>query len=297
MRCIFVGKTSIAQAFLQMIENFDSSVISVVGTAENGAEGFQIFYRLRPQLVVTTISAGLLDGVMLTAWIKTLFPTTKVVIFAQLDEINDLQRAVHAQADALLIWPVTKKSSDETFDCKNEKHRVNSRSTTKGSQKNENLESYLRFLFSGPVDERTFCRRLASTQIELTGDLHNKSKNFIKGTDIFGEIVAYIEGNFCDSSLSVKRVAEKFYINESYLSRGFKVYTGKRMTDFIMEKRMLCAMQLLRNGYKVYRVAQAVGINNAHYFGYCFKNYTGVTAKRFLYESKREAISQNSEEN
>ena len=56
-----------------------------------------------------------------------------------------------------------------------------------------------------------------------------------------------------------------------------------------MRKRIEKSMELFDNtDLKVYEVASAVGIPDAHYFGTCFKKYTGKTVNE--YKSKNRTL-------
>ena len=62
----------------------------------------------------------------------------------------------------------------------------------------------------------------------------------------------------------------------------FKKETGRTVTDYILQRRMELAAQLLRDTrLQVQTVAQHCGIVDIHYFTKLFKRHTGLTPREF----------------
>lgn len=106
---------------------------------------------------------------------------------------------------------------------------------------------------------------------------HKKSEN--KKT--IEEIVAYIDKNYF-KKISLTSVAEKFYINPTYLSRIFKVETGFNFSDYINKKRMNVSASLIKdNTLKLKDISEMVGYDNINYFFRKFKNHFGCTPSEY----------------
>lgn len=83
-------------------------------------------------------------------------------------------------------------------------------------------------------------------------------------------------------NLSLRSLSESLNISSSYLSTIFKKETGKTLTDFIAQRRIDRAMELLRTTHlQVQTVAQHCGIMDVHYFSKIFKKLTGQTPKAY----------------
>lgn len=96
------------------------------------------------------------------------------------------------------------------------------------------------------------------------------------------KVKAFVEENLSDAEISLSNTAKKFYMNTSYLSRIFKQETGYTFVEYLTKIRMEKAIKLLKEtDLKAYQVAEAVGIINPHYFGICFKKWTGVSVNDF----------------
>lgn len=93
--------------------------------------------------------------------------------------------------------------------------------------------------------------------------------------------VTYIGSNLSgDLSLSV--LASTQNINASYLSSLFRKETGKTVTEYVNEKRMEAAAQLLRTTrLQIQTVAQHCGMSDVNYFSKLFKKHHEMTPKQY----------------
>lgn len=96
-----------------------------------------------------------------------------------------------------------------------------------------------------------------------------------------------IESNLA-GDLSLRTIAEKLNISSSYLSTIFKKETGMTITDFIAQRRVERAKELLRTTrLQVQTIAQHCGIMDVHYFSKIFKKIAGQTPKTYRESLKR----------
>ncbi len=84
------------------------------------------------------------------------------------------------------------------------------------------------------------------------------------------------------ADLSLSCLADAQNLSAGYLSAVFKKETGQTVTDFVNQKRMQHAAELLQNTtLQVQTVAQHCGFLDVHYFSKVFKRYIGKTPKEF----------------
>lgn len=76
--------------------------------------------------------------------------------------------------------------------------------------------------------------------------------------------------------MTLHTVADRMYINSSYLSRLFKQEMGVAFSDYVLERKMERAKSLLQEGHKVYDAARSVGYRDVSYFTKVFRKYWGV---------------------
>lgn len=91
----------------------------------------------------------------------------------------------------------------------------------------------------------------------------------------------FINQNFADINLNVGFLADRFNFTLPYFSRAFKKVTGKGVFDYIQEKRIENAKELLLKNMPVGEVATKVGYLDSRTFIRTFKKYEGDTPSRF----------------
>ncbi|SER50635.1 two-component system, response regulator YesN [Gracilibacillus ureilyticus] len=111
---------------------------------------------------------------------------------------------------------------------------------------------------------------------ELINELNN---NRMKGT--IHHIKKYIHKNY-DKPITMKSIANEFFINPVYMGQLFKKTYGIYFKDYILNVRINEAKKLLRTtDLRVYEVAQKVGFNNPDYFVTQFEKAVGKTPSQY----------------
>ena len=89
-------------------------------------------------------------------------------------------------------------------------------------------------------------------------------------------------------SLSFK----KLFINPCYLSRMFKEEKNISIKQYLTEKRISRAKQMLETeNIPINVIASSVGIYDSLYFSRLFKKYTGFSPKKYVHEKKKSNLS------
>jgi two-component system response regulator YesN len=81
--------------------------------------------------------------------------------------------------------------------------------------------------------------------------------------------------------LKLETIAALFNYNSDYLGKKIRLNTGKHFNTYLDTIRVEKAIQLLKEGYKVYQVAQKTGFKDMNYFYKKFKFYVGVSPSDF----------------
>jgi YesN/AraC family two-component response regulator len=103
------------------------------------------------------------------------------------------------------------------------------------------------------------------------------------GSTVVENLVAYIEQNYADTDLSLKKTAEIFAYTDKYLSRIFKLRMGKNFNEYLCEIRISRAIQMMDEGKKnVEWLAMECGYRDPVYFAKVFKRVTGKTPHEYI---------------
>ena len=110
------------------------------------------------------------------------------------------------------------------------------------------------------------------------------SKKFID------RIIEYIDEHIVDASLN--GVAEHFNVSTAHLSRVFKENAGINFSDYVAEKKLQKAVELLLddNNYNIGDIAKTLGYNTPAYFSRKFKERFELTPamyrKQYMTDTK-----------
>lgn len=95
------------------------------------------------------------------------------------------------------------------------------------------------------------------------------------------QIKKYIDSHY-DQPLTLKSIANTFYMNPVYMGQLFKKKYGIYFKDYILTVRIDEAKKLLRKtDLKVYEIAEGVGFVNADYFVTQFEKIAGSTPTQY----------------
>ncbi len=102
-----------------------------------------------------------------------------------------------------------------------------------------------------------------------------------KGFGTGEKVVTYIQNHFKDQ-ITLKDVADKFYVNSSYLGRCIQKITGVSFKQYLNDLRMEEAKRLLRSTDKlIYEIAEEVGFKESKYFVSKFTAEVGKTPMEY----------------
>ncbi|MCD9021616.1 response regulator [Cohnella silvisoli] len=119
-------------------------------------------------------------------------------------------------------------------------------------------------------------------------DKMNSVRAFIRRSDhggrnqrIVEDIKSIIDAGYGHLE-NVAQTVESLHISASHANLIFKQYTGQTIFDYLIQRKMEAAKQLLLNPYvKIYEVAEKTGYKTHSYFAALFKEYTGVTPMQY----------------
>ncbi|MBD2777838.1 helix-turn-helix domain-containing protein [Iningainema sp. BLCCT55] len=96
------------------------------------------------------------------------------------------------------------------------------------------------------------------------------------------QVVDYIHEHL-DQDLTLATLAAVAHISPSYFSRLFKQSTGLSPHQYVIQYRINCAKQLLRQGKQsIAEIADHLGFNHQSHFSHHFKRLVGSSPKVFL---------------
>ncbi len=134
-----------------------------------------------------------------------------------------------------------------------------------------------------PIDEEQLISTLKALKAGLeTPRLQKAIGDASQSADPITKIENYVREHMAEPSLSLKGIAETFYMNASYLSRLFKQKRKIAFNEYLNTLRIKTAQELMKTAdMKVYEISELVGIQDPNYFSYLFKKYTNMSITQY----------------
>lgn len=126
-----------------------------------------------------------------------------------------------------------------------------------------------------------YCREYP--QIAQSGKKADSTIHEITVSKLIKDMLDCIHESYGDPDLSLKGIAEKLFVNYSYLSAQFTKEIGMSASHYIARFRMTKAADLLRGGEEnMIEIACSVGYVDVKYFYRCFKKEFGITPYQYM---------------
>ncbi len=137
-----------------------------------------------------------------------------------------------------------------------------------------------------PVEEEELREILEELMNELDGEQEMRAES--RGTEetqnhpsVIETIIQEIEDSFC-GELTLKLLADKYYISDSRLSVQLKEHLGMSFPNYLASLRIQKAKELMRDrGLSLETIAKMVGFKDYFYFNKVFKKMEGVSPSKF----------------
>lgn len=106
---------------------------------------------------------------------------------------------------------------------------------------------------------------------------------------LINDAVAYINEHFTDPQLSLTSVADAVHIHPHHLSRLFKAEMKQTFIQYVTNKRIYYAKDLIRRGFSnVQEIAALVGFNDNLYFSRVYKKYNKISPRFDIVKVQKE---------
>lgn len=118
-------------------------------------------------------------------------------------------------------------------------------------------------------------------------DRHSKRVLAKKDDNIFEQVMAYIDVNYCDSSLSLGKIGSFFSYSEKYISTLIKKNLGEGFARYLNRIRVERAKNLMQlSESSINEISTACGYSDSLYFSKVFKKFTGKNPTEYIKELK-----------
>jgi AraC-like DNA-binding protein/mannose-6-phosphate isomerase-like protein (cupin superfamily) len=107
-----------------------------------------------------------------------------------------------------------------------------------------------------------------------------------------GKVIDYINEHISED-LSIDKLSSEFYISKYYLMHKFKKQTGYSIHNYILQKRLILAGPLIREGKPATEVSIECGFKDYSNFIRAFKKMYGLPPKQYLQNIRAQNLQRN----
>jgi len=123
-------------------------------------------------------------------------------------------------------------------------------------------------------------RKLISTQ-------KNIESSDIEFDESISSILDYINENL-GKDLSIEHIASRFFMSKYYLMHKFKNQTGYSLYNYILQKRLIAANELIKKGVPAMETSIECGFGDYSSFVRAFKKMFGSSPKKYYMNLQKE---------
>jgi AraC-like DNA-binding protein/CheY-like chemotaxis protein len=244
----------------RLLEALDALGFATLST-ERGSRGVQIACQSLPSVILCSKQLAESDGFAVLAMLRK-DPTTAIIpsiLVAPSLTRSDLRQAMELGADDFLVEPLTSEELVQSIKVQLEKQLT--------------LEEWWNNRNAPPAPPKETSSRLSKP---LRSNVTSLAINYPSKPPL-DEAFRYIELNY-HQSITLGDVAKAVGYSSAYLTNLMRRHTGQTIQQWIIERRMVAARQLLlETDHIVERIAAQVGYQHSVHFFRQFRQLHGTT--------------------
>jgi two-component system response regulator YesN len=135
--------------------------------------------------------------------------------------------------------------------------------------------------------DQLLCGTLYDTKLMLENYILSRCEEFSmiisnQSDKLVYDIKTLIEHNLANEDFNLESASSQLFFSANYVRQVFKQKTGEGFTEYLIQKRMERAGELLQNPTnKIQDVAQSTGYSSQRYFSSVFKKYYSCTPTEY----------------
>ncbi|MBR2066694.1 MAG: response regulator [Solobacterium sp.] len=228
---------------------------SIIAEASSAEEGVVLIEALRPDIVITDIRMQGMSGIEMLKKTLAIYPH-HAIILSGYAEFSHAQEAIRLGVVEYLLKPI------DFEELKNCILRITSQDTkSKLDARKEVMDS------------------VKSLAVPKESDMQNEYAR---------KMLAYITEHYAEK-ISIMDLSEAYEVSSTHLNAKFKAETGYTFHDFLNYYRISKAVELQKEGkWKMYEIAEMVGISDYKYFNKVYKKYVGYAPAKLFEEMDKQ---------
>ncbi len=270
----------------------------VVGVAENGIDGWSLCKAIAPHVAICDIKMPGCTGIELLEKVSELNLPISVIFITGFQEFEYAQKAVRYGASDFLLKPIKNEDLIQAV-----KKALPQKGTADTSLTYDDPLSEFRTLslqICLTVERNLSENAVVSHSAEIIKKI-NACQNIVEITEYTDDALRRLKQHWAKDEVSpltrnildhiadlyqenitLSQIAEKFFINPSYLSRLLKKETNMNFTEIVAHARIDRAKKFLsETSLTVTDISQQIGFSDYTYFSQVFKKSVGISPTEY----------------
>ena len=259
------------EGIMYLINKFSYPV--EIFTANNGKNAFEFLKKTKVDILCTDIKMPFMDGIELCGHVRELYPEIIPILLTAYNDFEYAKQAIKLQVNEYLLKPVVISEFCSIMDkvIKELDEREN-----EYARKLELIKCYKN------ADDDSFRQLMDRIVTQIEQEVRTNTDTIIFSKHPLIKNAVDIINREYANDITQEEVARRLNISKGYLSALFKTETSISMVQYITLLRMNKAEHLLRNSaIHISDIAEAVGYNDASYFGMQFKKLYAKSPAEF----------------
>ncbi len=230
---------------------------NVVGEAGNGETALEEILTLQPNIVITDIRMPKRDGLELIKELKARGFHGEFVVISAYSEFEYALSAIKLEVNDYILKPIADQELMETI--KKIIDRI---------QERRNSD-----IINNKFKDTLEIEDIKANLLEYYAD---------KNLSIYlRNAIEYIQLHYMED-LTIKDVANKLFISESYLTKLFKQEINITFIEYLTQVRIRKSIELMKESNSpIYIISEQVGYKDYRYFSRVFKKMIGLSPKKY----------------
>lgn len=244
-RLIIADDESLVRNGLMQCVDWNALGYEILGLFEDGEDVIAYISENPVDVIFTDVKMFCVSGLEVAQWVADNQPSVKVVFVSGYKEFDYVKKALELGVFDYVLKPIDKAEIIRVF--------------TKIKQELDRSDKRTRHTYA----------QFVSAQGVLSDDC------IVERTRVYVE--KHIGEDF-----GLDDVADYLCLSKSHFSREFKRLTGNSFMNYVLQRRMEKAVELIKSGVESPgKIAKSVGYTDIKYFQKCFKKYVGCSIREY----------------
>ncbi|MEB3291257.1 MAG: response regulator [Leptolyngbya sp.] len=258
--------------------------------ASDGTSGVGLAQQHQPDLIVCDIMMPDMDGYAVLSTLRRSRPTARIPLIFLTAKVTmaDLRRGMDLGADDYLTKPCTVEQFLAAINTRLQRQDQLARLWSEGPETSLDRQSPQNSIPLGHLKTALVPGTREDASAE-TRPLHPST--FFPDDPKLANLFQFIEAHFCQP-IGLNDVAQAVGYSPAYLTNLVQTHTGRTVKQWIIERRMAQARQLLTHtDHSIRAISEAIGYGDAGYFTRQFRQLHGVSPQIWRQKSVAETTN------